>query len=365
MENIIKLERSTIPLVSSVVRDEFIEASEIAFDCRFDGESKFYPWKLPTNLPKKFNLGVIVGSSGSGKTNLLKEFGTEEIPEWDPDKSIISHFENANEGINKLTAVGLNSIPSWYKSYNVLSNGEKFRADLARKLKSNSVIDEYTSVVDRNVAKAASVSISKYIKKNKLENVVLSTCHRDILDWLEPDWVMDLDAGELVPDFFFRRPKITLKIYRTSYDNWGMFKDHHYLTGNLNKSARCYICVWDEIIVGFASVITMPSGTVKNAWRGHRSVVLPDFQGMGIGVRFTEQVAQIHVDEGHRFFTRTAHPKMIDYKENSPLWRATSKNKIKRKDVSDSNTYRNHVYDNIRLCGSFEYIGDIYNKKIE
>ena len=201
MENI-KLERNPIPLVCKVIRDEFIEASEIAFDCLFDGESKFYPWKLPT-LPTKFGIGVIVGSSGSGKTNLLKEFGTEEIPLWDDNKSIISHFETPNDGINKLTAVGLNSIPSWYRPYNVLSNGEKFRADLARKLKSNCVIDEYTSVVDRNVAKAASVSLSKYVKKNNLENVVLSTCHRDILDWLEPDWVMDLDTGELIPDFFF------------------------------------------------------------------------------------------------------------------------------------------------------------------
>jgi ABC-type ATPase with predicted acetyltransferase domain len=53
----------------------------------------------------------------------------------------------------------LNSVPSWYKPYQVLSNGEKFRADLARKLKSNTVIDEFTSVVDRTVAKAASVSL--------------------------------------------------------------------------------------------------------------------------------------------------------------------------------------------------------------
>jgi ABC-type ATPase with predicted acetyltransferase domain len=197
-----KLKKSQTPLTSIVERDEFISASEIAFDCKFDGVSKFNPWELPKSLPDKFKLGVIVGSSGSGKSTLLKNFGIEENPIWDSTKSIVSHFDTPDDGINRLTAVGLNSIPSWYKPYDVLSNGEKFRADLARKLKSNCVIDEYTSVVDRNVAKAASVALSRYINSNNLENIVLSTCHRDILEWLEPDWVIDTDSGEMLDGFF-------------------------------------------------------------------------------------------------------------------------------------------------------------------
>ena len=202
-----KLIKSTIPLTSSVERDEFISASETAFDCAFDGTSTFYPWELPTNLPKKFKIGVIVGSSGSGKSTLLKHFGVEESPIWDSNKSIISHFDSPEDGITKLSSVGFNSIPSWYKPYHVLSNGEKFRADLARKLKSNGVIDEYTSVVDRNVAKAASMALSRYVKNNDIENLVLCTCHRDIVDWLEPDWVIDTDTGELLDGFFLSDQK--------------------------------------------------------------------------------------------------------------------------------------------------------------
>ena len=201
-ENITKILKSKIPLISTVDRDEFISASEIAFDCTFDGVSKFYPWQLPDNLPKDFKLGVIVGSSGSGKSTLLKEFGVEEMPVWDNAKSIISHFDSPDEAINKMGAVGLNTIPSWYKQYDVLSNGEKFRADLARKIKSNAVIDEFTSVVDRNAAKAASVSLARYLKNHDTNNIVLATCHRDILDWLEPDWVIDTDTGEFYNGFF-------------------------------------------------------------------------------------------------------------------------------------------------------------------
>lgn len=197
----IKLKRKEIPLTSTVIKDDFIKASEKAFDCIFDGISKFYPWEKP-EITEDFTIGIIHGNSGSGKSTLLKEFG-EDIPNiWEDDKAIISHFESPDEGINLLGAVGLNSIPSWYKPYKVLSNGEKFRADLARKLKDGCVIDEFTSVVDRTVAKSTSISIAKYIRKNGLKNVVISTCHEDIIEWLNPDWVIDTNLGEYYKDFF-------------------------------------------------------------------------------------------------------------------------------------------------------------------
>lgn len=148
----------------------------------------------------------------SGKSTLLKEFGTEATHSWDPNKSIISHFKDPDDGINKLSAVGLNSIPSWYKSYDVLSNGERFRADLSRLIEDGVVIDEFSSVVDRNVAKASSMSLSKYIKRNNIKNVVISTCHEDVLDWLEPDWVINTNNGE-VYDGDFINDQVSISKY--------------------------------------------------------------------------------------------------------------------------------------------------------
>lgn len=136
-----------------------------------------------------------------------------------------------------------------------------------------------------------------------------------------------------------------------------MFSQHHYLDSNVNKAARFYVGVWNGTVVAFGAAITMPSGTIKNAWRGHRTVVLPDFQGMGIGVRFSDMIAQIHLNEGHRYFSRTAHPRMGEYREKSPLWKPTSKNKKLRTDVKHTNVYNNHFADNKRVCYSHEYIG--------
>ena len=156
---------------------------------------------------------MIVGSSGSGKTTILHEaFGTEEKIAWDNEKSIASHFKDINDASNRLGAVGLNSIPSWLKPYRVLSNGEKFRADMARRLKNNAVIDEFTSVVNREVAVSCSMSIEKYIRRNNLHNIVFCSCHLDIIEYLKPDWVYNTDTHEFYNGRYLQRPEIEIKV---------------------------------------------------------------------------------------------------------------------------------------------------------
>ena len=88
-------------------------------------------------------------------------------------------------------SVGFSSPPSWLKPYSVLSNGEKMRVDLANSLLQNKeiiIFDEFTSVVDRNIAKIGSYAISKAVRKQNKKFIAVS-CHDDIIDWLEPDWV--------------------------------------------------------------------------------------------------------------------------------------------------------------------------------
>ena len=138
-----------------------------------------------------------------------------------------------------------------------------------------------------------------------------------------------------------------------------MFKDHHYLSGGLNLASRCYVAVWDGEVIGFGASMALPNGNFKNAWRGHRTVILPDFQGLGIGVRFSDAIAQIHLDQGMRYFSRTSHPRMGMYREHCPLWKPTSKNRKLRKDVTHKNVYNSHYADNKRICFSHEYIGHV------
>ena len=155
---------------------------------------------------KAWNIGLIVGSSGSGKSSISNQcFGKSEFLEWDNNKSIVDNFDkdlSINDIIECLSSVGLNSAPCWVKPFNLLSNGEKMRAELARLLTQKKdkpiIFDEFTSVVDREVAKITSYSVQKNIRKKNRKFVAVS-CHRDIIDWLNPDWIYDTD----VKRFFF------------------------------------------------------------------------------------------------------------------------------------------------------------------
>jgi len=338
------------------------------FDYDFDGETSFEAPKIPTieqqlYINNGFTIGLIVGPSGSGKSTLLADFGIEKLVVWKEKSAIVSHFDNADDAQEKLSAVGFNTIPSWMRPYHVLSNGEKFRADLARKLESNSVIDEFTSVVDRNVAKACSVAIRRYVDKKELKNVVFASCHYDIIEWLQPDWVFDTKTGVVSTRGLRRRPEIILEILPCTTDAWAIFRDHHYLSGDINKSSRCWLAVWDDIPVGFSANLALPSGSLKNAWKGHRTVILPDFQGMGFGVRMSEAVAEIFLQDEKRYFTKTAHPRLGEYRESSPKWRGTSHNLEVRKDYMLVTTKENKFSRELqekhtnRLCFAHEYIG--------
>lgn len=324
--------------------------------------SEIVQTKIPEfSPPDVFGIGLIVGGSGSGKSTLLREFfSPSEKPKWSATKAICSHFGDYETAKARLSATGLNSIPSWLRPYNTLSNGEQYRADLSRQISDNAAIDEFTSVVDRNVAKSCSFALNKFIRKAGISNVVLASCHFDIIEWLEPDWVFNCDTGEFSSDRrYLRRPPITIELSPCRAQEWERFSKHHYLDGKINKSSRCWLAKWDDVVVGFGAAIAYPSGTVKNAWRGHRTVVLPEFQGMGIGNAISDMIAKHFVETGHRYFSKTAHPNMGWHREAHPNWKPTSKNKKPRKDYKENRVTKEqkHKMRHVdRVCYSHEYV---------
>jgi ABC-type ATPase involved in cell division len=345
-------------LKSKVEMDKALKFITDKFDLDTDGTSSFEVPKL--EAPSNFSLGLIVGASGTGKSSLLRQFGQEEVLEWTPNKAIISHFEDGDIGSRKLMSVGFNSVPSWVKPFQVLSNGEQHRASLARALKDNAVVDEFTSVVDRQVAKAMACGVRRFVDYNKLKNVVIASCHHDIIEWLQPDWVFDTNTQSLTVGRLDRRPPVKLDIYEDK-SKWDIFAKHHYLTGSINKASRQYVAYWEGVPVGFCSSLSMPGGTVKNAWREHRTVVLPDYQGLCIGKELSNFLARKHIEEGNRYFSKTTHPKLGIFRDTCKSWIGTSKNGIERPSEDYSKNTMNGLNNTLRTVKSFshEYVGNI------
>ena len=148
-------------------------------------------------LPEDWHIGVIVGGSGTGKTTIAREvFGDQLITGFEWSAASVVDDMPKQCGMDEIErmfyAVGFGSVPSWLKPFAVLSNGEQMRVELARALLEREfvVFDEFTSVVDRTVAATASVAIHKAVHRTGKKFVAV-TCHYDVLEWLQPDWVFD------------------------------------------------------------------------------------------------------------------------------------------------------------------------------
>lgn len=164
------------------------------FDLKIEHSKEHFKGQI--DLPEKWNIGVIVGPSGTGKTTIATElFGDKFVNNTYTHKSVIDDMPK-NKTIDEIGkmfyAVGFGSTPSWLKPYQVLSNGEKMRVDLANAMLKNDfcIFDEFTSVVDRNVAQTMCIATNKFVKKFNKKFIAVS-CHYDILDWLQPDWYFD------------------------------------------------------------------------------------------------------------------------------------------------------------------------------
>lgn len=323
------LSRTEKPLVSDVEIGSVAAAAAEQFDYQTDQHPAFTPWELP-DLPETWGVGAIVGASGTGKSTLLRELGEVSKPTWDADRTIADHF--GDDVKERFYAVGLSSVPTWLKPYRVLSNGEAFRADLARSIGDGVLIDEFTSVVDRNVAMAASRSLGKWVKETGTERMVVATVHRDILPWLEPDWIIDTETGmwSTHPRECLQRGSMVVDVYEVDRTMWTHFMGHHYLTPGLHPFARCYVATVSGAAVAFCAAIPFPHGRISNGWRETRLVTLPDFQGLGVGPRLSDWVAEAHVRAGYAYYGKTTHPRLGEYRDRHPNWVSTSHNKRKK-----------------------------------
>ncbi|MEW6210789.1 MAG: GNAT family N-acetyltransferase [Acidobacteriota bacterium] len=298
--------------------------------CNFD---------LIADLPiddSEWKIGLVVGPSGSGKTSIgRKIFGEAcfyEPDDWPKRKPIIDAIAprgDFNEVTAALASVGLGSVPAWLRPFSVLSNGEKFRANLARVIceaPARVVIDEFTSVVDRQIARFGALAFQKAWRRTDGQCVLLS-CHYDIIEWVGPDWVFDTATGQYSGRGLWRRPKFELEIWQTDWRYWPLFEPHHYLKLPKMVAARNYVGSVEGEPVAHVAFTTRPG--LKEA-RACRLVIMPEWQGAGIGMRFLNALCEMW-RRGENPFSKpmptlfhTSHPGLAAALRRDPKWRQVS-----------------------------------------
>jgi len=346
-------------VIESKTSDSF-KANKVKsmFDCEMNVVSKTFDVNIPIE-DIKWNIGLIVGASGTGKTTIAKQIFKNyeffEGFEW-VGQSIIDDFgdHSAKDITEILSKVGFASPPDWLKPFSVLSNGQKMRAELARLIlncKEPFIYDEFTSVVDRQVACIGSAAIQKFIRKQNKQFIALS-CHYDIEEWLEPDWVFDCNTMQFSRRSLCR-PLIECKIREASQSEWGQFMDFHYLSHEHNKAAHKYICEIKNHPVAWCSVLHFPHPSVKNMKKIHRIVVKPDYQGIGLGTMFMSEIAKKYKRQKMRISLVTSSPAFIHGLKHSKNWVMTRKPSRVPQSNNGLAISKSHSVD--RLTATFEY----------
>lgn len=311
-----------------------------------------------------WNVGLIIGPSGAGKSHLARELWPEQVVTgfvWDDKKALIDGFPedlSIKTVTGMLTNVGLGSPPAWMRPYRTLSTGEAFRATIARALAENDglvVIDEFTSVVDRQVAKVASHAVQKAIRKAKRQLVAV-TCHYDVEDWLQPDWTYDAAVSEFRWRQVQPHPPIELEIRECSRALWPAFAHHHYLSPRLHVRSYCSAAYVEGRPVAFNAYLDFPHPHTRQIKMAHRLVVLPDWQGLGISGILADFWGQRLWDRGERYHFVVAHPAMISYFRRSPRWREIGGKRTLATGTKDMGMRRRQIKPRTLGTRSFEYV---------
>jgi GNAT superfamily N-acetyltransferase len=333
---------------------------------------------------KPWSIGLITGPSGCGKSTLAREafsqaLWADSLPDWPSTQSIVDSFPehlSMKDICELLSSVGFSSPPAWLRPFQVLSTGQQFRATLARLLGLAEatpsplpviVFDEYTSVVDRTVARIGSAAVGRVIRKRGYQFVAV-TCHEDVEEWLQPDWLCRPAERTFAWRCLRRRPPVTLTIVRCSASAWRLFAPHHYLSHALAGGAICFLAT--ASIPGPAS-LSGATPVAFSAWlpfvgkgpptrREHRTVTLPDYQGIGIGNALSACVASMWKGLGYRAISTTTHPAMIHSRLRSKDWRMQRAPSLASR---GSRRERRLRHATTRLTAGFEYVGQGMNRQ--
>lgn len=290
--------------------------------------------EINADIECNFNIGLIVGNSGSGKTTLIKKIYGDACfnSELDQTKPIIDQFPDEmsyDDRSNILNSIGLSQVVCWIRPVSTLSNGQKFRAEAALKIAKAGdaviCIDEWTSVVDRTVAKVMSHSLQKAARKfNK--KFVLCSCHYDVIDWLQPDWIIDCNKQSFENRRSLRQSrneKLQFEIREVNKSTWSMFSRYHYLSEKL-PGGKIYTfgLFYNDQQIGFqcfANYVPTRKGETP-IFHSNRTVVHPDYVGFGMGVKL--------IDETSKYMKQKYNYKIMAKFSSTPVYKALARNNL-------------------------------------
>ncbi len=281
-------------------------------------------------------LVLVLGESGAGKSVLLRALAGEMagLEEFRPVAEasrirarrgvpiVDTLGRDFSEALEKLSLAGLNEAYLFLRSYEELSEGQKYRYRLARLMDSGAktwVVDEFTSILDRTTARVVAYCLQRAARRVGA-TVLAATTHGDVEEDLNPDVVVRKGIGPQVSVEYRRPVRRECSLLREAVIEPGSVRDYealkhfHYLGPMPPFRRAIYRARVGEDLAGVI-VYTAPhaylsarfrafpflremlrSGAkgylefvTKNFSRIARVIVHPKYRSIGLGVRLVRE----------------------------------------------------------------------------
>lgn len=283
-----------------------------------------------------FDVLYITGMSGSGKTSLLnemkKEFEfVEPIIDKDSDKPIVDLIgKDVEDALHLLNLTGLGEAFLYVKPYKCLSEGQKYRFQMAKIVESNQdiwCIDEFCSFLDRTTAKIVSFNMQKIARKLG-KKLIVATAHDDLDGYLQADYIFDFGMGENLDirkntDPLYNPFIQNITVSEGDINDYKKLGKYHYKNTEARFTKKIYKMMYKDMLVGVA-VYAMPKQSMvgrniyfnkkyidakgvpilkevnKDFATGARFIIHPMFRGIGLGrelVNITSKMIDINYIE--------------------------------------------------------------------
>lgn len=193
---------------------------------------------------------LVLGPSGSGKSTVLQAIAEQaagaiwvtgrRFPNERAIVDAVAPSADLSTALEIMTACGLGEPRLWIRRFGDLSEGERFRACLAKAVGTSLcgrrgrpiLCDEFSAVLHRRMAKAVAYNLRKLVSRHGLM-LVVAAAQADIIDDLQPDRTIRLGAGGPIGESGRRHDKaVSLRrravIEEGSLRDYGLFRSMHY-----------------------------------------------------------------------------------------------------------------------------------------
>ena len=158
-----------------------------------------------------------------------------------------------------------------------------------------------------------------------------------------------------MPEKGKRTERLIFEISKCGKERWNFYKKYHYLNDNLATNSHCFEITLKGKAVGFLAIRKFMHPVAKNIQMISRIVIIPEFQGFGLALKFMNIISMIYKSSGEQIRIVTSLKPFIKALKKSSNWKLERFGRVANSRKNAELKQKSISYD--RITASFLFKG--------